>query len=248
MNDLQIFDYNQSEVRTVLLDGDVWFVAKDICDILELTNPTMALEGLDEDERTKFNLGRQGEANIISESGLYSLVLGSRKPEAKMFKRWITHNVIPQIRKTGNYVQPSMTQAELTLAIAQNQVEIERKTNLALETAEKANAKIDSISDIFTAPIDQNWRHSMNDKINAMCKTHNLNYQVFKGELYKELESKAHCDLAVRQTNQRNRMKKAGFTSAEQKAVSKIDVIERDSQLKEIFDSIVRKYQIKYAM
>lgn len=74
------------QIRTVLLDGNPWFVAKDVCDVLNTTNPSVAIAGLENFERAKFNLGRQGEANIISESGFYTLVLRSRKPMAKRRK------------------------------------------------------------------------------------------------------------------------------------------------------------------
>jgi len=81
-------------------------VAKDVCDCLGLSNPTIALKILDNDERAKLNLGQVGlgNVNIINESGLYSLVLQSRKPQAKEFKRWVTHQVLPQIWKTGGYL------------------------------------------------------------------------------------------------------------------------------------------------
>lgn len=103
-NEIQVFNNNNfGELRTIEKDGEIWFVAKDVCDALELTNPTMALGRLEDDERAKFNLGRQGNANIVNEYGLYSLVLASRKPEAKSFKRWVTHEVLPSIRKTGQY-------------------------------------------------------------------------------------------------------------------------------------------------
>lgn len=103
-NGIQVFNNNDfGELRTIEKDGEIWFVAKDVCDALELTNPTMALGRLEDDERAKFNLGRQGNANIVNEYGLYSLVLASRKPEAKSFKRWVTHEVLPSIRKTGQY-------------------------------------------------------------------------------------------------------------------------------------------------
>lgn len=103
-NEIQVFNNNDfGELRTIEKDGEIWFVAKDVCGALELTNPTMALGRLEDDERAKFNLGRQGNANIVNEYGLYSLVLASRKPEAKSFKRWVTHEVLPSIRKTGQY-------------------------------------------------------------------------------------------------------------------------------------------------
>lgn len=106
MNELQhVFEFKGQDLRTILLNDEPWFVAKDVCEILELTNPTMALQRLEEDERAKFNLGRQGDANIINESGLYELIFASRKPEAKMFKKWVKQEVLPSIRKTGSYTK-----------------------------------------------------------------------------------------------------------------------------------------------
>ena len=105
MNKISTFNSPEfGTVRTTTINDEPWFVAADVCRALDLSNPTIATNRLDEDERAKFNLGRQGEGTIINEPGLYSLVLGSRKPEAKAFKRWITHDVIPAIRKTGGYV------------------------------------------------------------------------------------------------------------------------------------------------
>lgn len=104
MNELQIFDNEEfGEIRTIEENGQVWFCAVDICKTLGLTNPTMALSNLDEDERSKFDLGRQGETNFINESGLYTVILRSDKPNAKKFRKWITGEVIPAIRKTGTY-------------------------------------------------------------------------------------------------------------------------------------------------
>lgn len=102
-SDLRLFNYGENQVRAIKRDNEFWFVAKDICDVLELTNPTVALEALDEDERSKFFLGRQGEANIISESGLYALVFRSNKPEAKRFSKWVRSEVLPTLARTGIY-------------------------------------------------------------------------------------------------------------------------------------------------
>lgn len=114
MNDLKIFSNPEfGSIRVIEKDGEPWFVAADVCQILDLTNPTMALNRLDEDERSKLNLGRQGETNVVNEYGLYSLILGSRKPEAKVFKRWITHEVIPSIRKHGMYMTDEVLEKTL---------------------------------------------------------------------------------------------------------------------------------------
>jgi anti-repressor protein len=115
-NEIQQFYFNNAALRTLTDEaGEPWFVAKDVCDILEISNPSDALKRLDDDERSRFNLGRQGETNIVNEAGLYSLVLGSRKPEAHEFKRWVTHEVLPQIRKTGGYIPTTDVDDDMTI-------------------------------------------------------------------------------------------------------------------------------------
>lgn len=119
-NNMQIYKSKKfGEIRTLNLNGEPWFVAVDVCIALDLSNPTIAVSRLDEDERAKFNLGRQGDATIVNEPGLYTLVLGSRKPEAKAFKRWITHEVIPSIRKHGAYISPNAEAVQVTPTIEQ---------------------------------------------------------------------------------------------------------------------------------
>lgn len=108
MNQLQqVFNYGIKEVRTVFVDNELWFVAKDACDVLELTNPSKAISTIDDDEKTTLTISYSDNltTNVlaVNEGGLYSLIFKSRKPEAKVFKRWITHEVIPTIRKTGQY-------------------------------------------------------------------------------------------------------------------------------------------------
>lgn len=115
MNELQFFVHEDfGQIRVIEQNGEPWFVAADVCRALEHTNTAMALERLDDDEKYKFSLGLSGgDTWCVNEPGLYTLVLGSRKPEAKAFKRWITHEVLPAIRKTGSYslvsAQPQRT-------------------------------------------------------------------------------------------------------------------------------------------
>ena len=137
MNELQIFQNPQfGEIRTILRNGEPWFVAADVCRALEISNPTDALKRLDDDERARFNLGHpMNETNCVNEPGLYTLVLGSRKTEAKAFKRWITHEVIPSIRKTGGYGLPKDYPSALR-ALAD-----EAEKNHALETDKLALEK-----------------------------------------------------------------------------------------------------------
>lgn len=105
MNNLQVFSYEGKEVRTIQKGGEPWWVLKDVCEVLGLSNPTIVAARLDADEVTKFDLGGlSGESNIVNESGLYNVILRSNKPEARKFKRWVTHEVLPTIRKHGAYI------------------------------------------------------------------------------------------------------------------------------------------------
>ena len=115
MNDLKIFESEAfGKIRVMEKDGEPWFVAADVCRALEIGNPTDTIKRLDEDEKARLNLGLSGgDTNIVNEPGLYALVLGSRKPEAKAFKRWITHEVIPNIRRHGAYMTPETLEAAI---------------------------------------------------------------------------------------------------------------------------------------
>lgn len=106
MKELQIFNYGENEVRTMMKDGEPWFALKDVCDVLGLSDTNKVAERLDADELTRIKFvsgGQTREMYAVNESGLYNVILRSDKPEAKIFKRWITHEVLPSIRKTGEY-------------------------------------------------------------------------------------------------------------------------------------------------
>jgi prophage antirepressor-like protein len=251
MNNLQIFNYQEKMVRTVIKDGEPWFVAKDVCEILEISDTWNAISRLSENTKgtdTISTLGGIQEMNVISEAGVYKLVFTSRKPEAEKFTDWLASEVIPSIRKTGSYMPKQVSQAELTAMIAQNQVEIERKANTALEVANKASRQITTALDIFTAPIDKDWRQTMNTKMRGICQEYGLSYLVFYGDLYKELEDVARVDLQNRLTRLRTRLQEQGVTKTACKHMTKLEVIEQDLKLKPIFEGIVRKYQTKYTV
>lgn len=120
-NSIQRFDFKGAALRTLTDEnGEPWFVAKDVCDILELNNITEALRPLDDDEKTNFRNSEVAQNGgrapiIISEPGLYKLIMRSRKPEAKEFQRWVTHEVLPQIRKTGGYIPTSDADDDMTI-------------------------------------------------------------------------------------------------------------------------------------
>jgi len=134
-----------------------------------------------------------------------------------------------------------MTQSELIFGLAQCNVELEKKVT-ALDT------RFTNAIDIFTAPSKDDWKHDINSKINQIIESQGLNHQKFRGDLYEELELLAHCNVTARQSNLRKRMKENGATYKDCQAATKLDVVDRDVQLKPIFEGIVRKYQAKYAM
>lgn len=128
MNELQVFNSEEfGEIRTVTVNDEVWFVAKDVCEALKHTNTTVAMQMLEEDERTKLSLGRAGETNCINESGLYTLIIKSNLPKAKKFRKWVTSEVLPSIRKNGGYIagQETLSDEELmakALLVANNKI------------------------------------------------------------------------------------------------------------------------------
>lgn len=134
--EIRTFDFHNNPVRTLTdKNGDPWFVAKDVCDILSLENSRKATAELDSDERNTVTIsnGIPGNPNktIISEPGLYKLIMRSRKPEAKEFQRWVTHEVLPTIRKTGGYIPTSETDSDeviMAKALLIAQKTIERNT------------------------------------------------------------------------------------------------------------------------
>ena len=156
-NEIQIFDYQGSTVRTVEHNGEVWFIAKDVCDILGLADVSSALRGLDDDEKMtlqdkRSHSGQRGGAqflNVINESGVYTLIFRSNKPGAKDFSRWVRHEVLPTIRKYGAYATPDTLEkiiADPSFGIKLLEaLQLEREKTKALQ----AQAEIDRPKVIF---------------------------------------------------------------------------------------------------
>lgn len=135
--EIQIFRNEEfGTIRTIVLHDEPWFVTADVCRALEIRNPSQALTRLDEDEKTTALISNESAAtgksqmSFVNEPGLYSLVLGSRKPEARVFKRWVTHEVIPAIRKTGGYVANDELFIETYLPDADETIKALFRTNL----------------------------------------------------------------------------------------------------------------------
>lgn len=162
MNNIQIFKYEDNDVRTVDLNGEPWFVGKDVAAVLEYSNPRKALaDHVDQEDKgvTKCDtLGGMQELTIINESGLYSLILSSKLPTAKQFKRWVTSEVLPSIRKNGGYIagQEQLTPSELmakALLVA-NKTLAERDARISELTVQ--NAIMQPKAEYFDELVDRN--------------------------------------------------------------------------------------------
>lgn len=190
MNELKVFEnVDFGEVRVLLKDGEPWFIAKDVCNILELSNVTVAIQRLDDDEVTKLDLGGlSGDTNIINEYGLYSLILGSRKPEAKKFKRWITHDVIPSIRQNGMYATDELLNNPDLLIQVATRLKEEKELRLL---AEQKNLQLESIIEANKEKVDI-FEQMMNGKnymdMGQVAKTLNIK-NMGRNKLYEFLRT-----------------------------------------------------------
>lgn len=143
MNNLQLFNFENNQLRTLLINNEPWFLGKDVADILEYTNTAKAIrDHVDEEDKLTERIvlsGQNREVIFINESGLYSLVLSSKLPSAKKFKRWVTSEVLPQIRKTGSYATPQLTGEELMAkALIEAKSVLERQNKQIIEMKPKA--------------------------------------------------------------------------------------------------------------
>lgn len=208
-NQIRMFSKEEfGKIRTIMLDNEPWFVAKDVCAILGVTNPTMAMDGLEEFERSKFNLGRQGEANIISESGFYTLVLRSRKPIAKSFRIWVTKEVLPTIRKTGLYqIESSNVENMLTTMGMEWKIVYAQINNMEDMIGEQTN-KLNQVVDNMTLTTRQQQRiyKAAKNRINyllggAHSKEYKDNSKSYFINLWNGLKSKFWCGASYKDLN-----------------------------------------------
>lgn len=145
MNELQVFNYEGNEVRTVQVDSETWWVLKDVCDILSIASPHKVFERLDEDEKGWNQiptLGGKQNMQIVNESGLYNVILRSDKKQAKPFRKWVTSEILPSIRRHGAYMTPETLEAAIlnpdTMIQLCMALKDEQQKNKALQAANSA--------------------------------------------------------------------------------------------------------------
>ena len=173
------------KIRTVTKDNEPMFCLPDICKALEIKNATDVAKRLEEDEVTRLNLGsRAGETNFITESGLYAVILRSDKPNAKKFRKWVTSEVLPTIRKTGSYNKP-MSTAEKIKLLAQGNEELN-------ERVEKVEDKLDSLENdmpLYGCEIEELKNHISRRAISILDGKNSEAYKdaSIRGTVYKDI-------------------------------------------------------------
>ena len=238
-NELTVWNYGDNDVRILMIDDEPWLVLADVCRVLELSNPTIVAGRLDADERAKFNLGRQGETTTISESGFYSVVLRSDKPQAKPFRKWVTSVVLPSIRKNGFYAGDMNFSRELQVLIQHERMMAQHQKQL-----DEVQNKIETIQDTFLLQ-PTNWKKYVRDTIIGIALKQTGDYSAVHDiyiHLYDQLESRAGADLDARLRNRHNRMIQNGMTQTAVNKINKLDIIEDDKKLKENFTAILREF------
>jgi len=242
--------------RLTIIDdkGDPKFLLRDVCKILGLGQVSGVTRRLDDDviwnHPIEDSLGRTQIAVFVNEDGLYDVILDSRKPEAKKFRKWITSEVLPSIRKTGGYqLDTSQLSPELQMfnSLFSSMAKQELENKQMKKEIKETKQEVADVKNIFTIN-PKSWRKEVNDLIIKISKTkRSLDaYRETRNESYQRLEDRARCDLNIRLQNMRDRMKKSGASKTAMNRKNKMDVIESDTRLMEIYLTIVKEMAIKH--
>lgn len=257
MNELQIFKSPEfGQVRMMIINNEVWFVGKDIVDILGYKNGSRDINShVDKEDKLKYQIstaGQMREQLLINESGLYSLALSSKLPKAKEFKRWITKEVIPSIRKYGGYIAKPLNQLDILEQSIQIMKEQQRRLKEHDNRLAKIESNIEQIKELEQINAS-NWRlyfGSVTRKIAKYypCLDMENPYQAIRHEFYERLEAEARCDLDRRLKNKKERAYKAGLNKNKIKEFNKLDIIEEDARLINSAIAVLKKMSIQYGI
>lgn len=246
MDNLQIFENEEfGEVRTISVNNKPYVMLNDVCEILDIKNVSDVKARLKKDgvvnNEVMDRLGRTQVATFINEGNLYKVIFQSRKPQAEQFIEWVTSEVLPSIRQHGGYgVQTIPTDLQILQGMLNKLIQQETEIKVISEQTQ-------AIKDTIVAEYD-NWREEIKRQINTIQKKSAMTYQDTYNTLYDGLEKRARCDLSARVRNGRDRLADSGATKTKIEAFGRMDVIEADARLKEIFTTIVKEYAVKYVV
>ena len=258
-NKIQVWNYESSEVRTVQVNGEPWFVGKDVATVLGYSNTRDAIaRHVDEEDKAGVGIhdgSQMREVVVVNESGLYSLVLSSKLPNAKKFKRWVTSEVLPSIRKHGSYSVQSQfadlsPQLQVLIQMETRQKQIEARQVEQATALAGLEQKIQNTCEVIA--LDKTaWRKDSEHLINKIARATGEGYggiRLVYEEIYRSIESRAGVSLNTRLTNKRNRMAGEGICKSKRDKLTRVDIIAEDKKLIEIYVAIVKELAVKYGV
>lgn len=263
MNELQIFNSPEfGQVRTIVKNDEVWFIGKDVTEALGYQNSSRDINRhVDEEDRQilkstetvvlEKDIPIRGLI-IINESGLYSLVFSSKLPKAKEFKRWITKEVIPSIRKYGGYIAKPLNQLDILEQSIQIMKEQQKRIEEHSNRLAKIESNIEQIKELEQMNASNFRLHfgAITRKIAQYypCLDMENPYQAIRHEFYERLEAEARCDLDRRLKNKKERALRAGFSKNKIKEINKLDIIQEDTRLINSAIAVLKKMSIQYGI
>lgn len=241
-------EFEGHDIRIVGTKENPLFVLSDVCRVLELSTPARVKERLTEGVSSTHTLQTTGgpqQVTVINEDGLYDVILDSRKPQAKRFRKWVTSEVLPSIRKTGGYSIPNEgLSPQLQLLI---NMELEQKKMQQEVAAVKED--VDNMRDILSLDV-KDWRNGINKLLNGIA--HQLGgqryYQDVRNESYDLLQYKAGCDLNIRLNNRKSKAALRGMSKTAINKISKLDVIAEDKKLISVYVTVIKEMAVKYKL
>ena len=255
-------------VRVVLVgvNQEPYFVGKDVAECLGYVNASRAVSThVDEEDRiletieahTQNGNVVKTQTTLINESGLYSLILSSKLPSAKEFKRWVTSEVLPTLRETGSYStiqSQSMSMEDIIIYQMQQskmmKEQLEQTKTVAIEakaTAEQATKQMEAVRDAMLLDHDS-WRKECTALINKIAQGRGNDYSSAHREAYQLTEQRGRADLKRRVRNKQDALRREGMSKSKIDAVKPIDVIAEDARLKQIYIAVVKDMAIKYGV
>lgn len=257
-NGIQVWNYESSEIRTVQVNGEPWFVLSDVCKVLEISNSRNISSRLEPDEKGVTlvdTLGGAQQMTIINESGLYTVILRSDKPQAKPFRKWVTSEVLPSIRKHGSYSVQSQfadlsPQLQVLIQMETRQKQIEARQVEQATALAGLEQKLQNTCEVIA--LDKTaWRKDSEHLINKIARATGEGYggiRLLYEEIHRSIESRAGVSLNTRLTNKRNRMAGEGVCKSKRDKLTRIDIIAEDKKLIEIYVAIVKELAVKYGV
>ena len=253
---IKIFQNEEfGQVRVLEINGEPWLVGKDVAEALGYADSSSAVsKNVDSDDKTTLLLQQDGsnyksKTTVINESGLYSLILSSKLPTAKKFKRWVTSEVLPSIRKTGSYTNKPTCIEDVLISSLQEMKALKGEVQAIKQETVKTKEEIQGIRDVV-AINSADWKTDCKNLITKIAyKLGGIGHiqDVYK-EVYSTLDKRLGISLSTRLTNKRRRMADEGVCKSRRDKLNYVDVIADDKKLIEGYIALVKELSIKYGV